>query len=1320
MLKKVLLLFCFSIYVIGADIVPEVRLPMLERAPKIDGIIGEEEWIGSTEFSGLGDPIDAREGYVWFGYDKENLYFCFKTELPPDGELITNVKRDGGGVVGDDSIELWIVPPDEGREVDGPKGKGFFQIIINSIGVIFGRHHEPGYGLPASDWKPSFSWASKTDNRFWYMEICIPLKDFGMREIVFPSEWKLRFVRNWKNPGRQAAIPQSADFYDKGSMARIIFDNKVPSIGTEFSTGLLKGDTDVLVKIFNPDINRTNIEITIKVLKGDKEVISKQEEIELLEKGEKVIKVPLKFEISEKNELLIDAKDKRTEKVLYYRRVSFGSYPDKVWTLPEGDLTFRLSFDQETLIPEKAAGKKDPIKAEGDYSFIEGVKGKAIYFKEKGTVIYDNKDNLQVPGCVSFWIKLLRDRYPGAAGSGHPYSYTYFWWTQFKPTGYIGIQDSVYGQLLFWFSYFPGIRNGLAGGGFPWEKDRWFHICANIDKTGVELFLDGKKIGQAVFERELTGEELSPFIIGGTELAIDELQIFSRTLTPPEIEKLALGKKTMDGKICWFPSINSLVVEGILEPGMVKGSSLELVVTDEEGKKEIYRQKIGEEELVMTEAGTLRLRKIVSLPELSEGTYKTYLQEIKGGKKGKEYLLRDFIVKHYIWENNNLGKSDVIIPPFTAIKVSDNTISCILRDYKLGILGLPEQIVSLNKDILSRPISLSVIAGGKSIKWEKTAKVTFNDIKGNIVKFQSQASNEIMDINSTGEFEYDGLMTIKLHIKPKKGIKPVDRIFLDIPVKGEIAKLYHAVGEHIRANPADVVPEKEGVVFESRSIPQPNIDNFIPYIWTGEEQRGICWVSDWDKDWIHSKERSAIELIREKGEVIIRVNLINGPVELTREREIEFGLMASPVKPMPEGWRDKVFNFDWPGRGLYTILWTAEAGFHYGWASRYPLDEDWTYIDKLAETQRTGVIDYEFIDKWVKKVMEHPGQISDRDSEENVRRHVLFAFNRAQNFFKIKDGKLIPYSCATESTDLLPENKVYGDEWQYRGGMHSTKSFRDYAIWYAAKMIEHGMGGIYVDNTFASAKYTWPIGEGYIGDDGEIHPNLGTLSRTRQLIKGLATMMYEKGKEPFVYVHMTNANILPMLSFAQANVGWEWKYGKADFQDKFTPGYIRAVNIGQQAGTIPVVLGGVVGIEDKQENIRVSRTCLAMTLPHQIFVKVHIDGAPAVKARDIILEFVVRPNCETYFYWDNKDLLEVPENLMATFHKAGDEILLVIGNLKDEGKYEMKFNLNKLRFSGIQEVVNAETGEKIDFNGNSIYLNIPKHDFALIKLKMMP
>ena len=146
---------------------------------------------------------------------------------------------------------------------------------------------------------------------------------------------------------------------------------------------------------------------------------------------------------------------------------------------------------------------------------------------------------------------------------------------------------------------------------------------------------------------------------------------------------------------------------------------------------------------------------------------------------------------------------------------------------------------------------------------------------------------------------------------------------------------------------------------------------FLPYIWVGDDFKGLCYAADWDKGWCHSKERDGVELLREKdGTIVIRLNLLNSPKKLATDNTITFALLASPVKPMPKGWRGWRDAFTTKAtqisRAMYANLYW---GSYYTWTARYPAFCDFGYWDKLFEAQRTGVIDKAYMDAWVERVM---------------------------------------------------------------------------------------------------------------------------------------------------------------------------------------------------------------------------------------------------------------------------------------------------------------------------------------------------------------
>jgi hypothetical protein len=48
------------------------------------------------------------------------------------------------------------------------------------------------------------------------------------------------------------------------------------------------------------------------------------------------------------------------------------------------------------------------------------------------------------------------------------------------------------------------------------------------------------------------------------------------------------------------------------------------------------------------------------------------------------------------------------------------------------------------------------------------------------------------------------------------------------------------------------------------------------------------------------------------------------------------------------------------------------------------------------------------------------------------------------------------------------------------------------------------------------------------------------------------------GRQPCIVAHMTNADIIPALSFATFSLDFEDKYGATDFQDRFRTDFILA------------------------------------------------------------------------------------------------------------------------------------------------------------------
>src|SRR5262249_53998441 len=203
----------------------------------------------------------------------------------------------------------------------------------------------------------------------------------------------------------------------------------------------------------------------------------------------------------------------------------------------------------------------------------------------------------------------------------------------------------------------------------------------------------------------------------------------------------------------------------------------------------------------------------------------------------------------------------------------------------------------------------------------------------------------------------------------------------------------------------------------------------------------------------------------------------------------------------------------------------------------------------------------------------------------------------------------------------------------------------------------------------------------------------------------------------------TNANLIPVLSFAQAILGWEWKYGSSDFQQRFTPEYVRAVNIGRQTGTIPLVLDGITGVkQDSDEFVRLTRTALALALPHEIYFYggTRIHAPTVIKAMQIISNFRSKSGTEVYPYWDSHRHLTIKGDLLVTAYRYHNNVLLVIGNMGEDGKYTIQIHPAQLGVGGLIGAENSETGQKIPVNDNVLELKMLKHDFSLVEVALKP
>ena len=1293
-----LLLAIFSFYLTAADF----SVPFLKAAPTIDGRFSKGEWDCAMAFSGGAKNMDARRTTVWMAYDKSNIYMALQAETPPRGNLVAASRWMNHH----DSMELWFAPPEKLRTVESLKF-GVFQFMVNFEEKTMAEHHNPGYGLSSRPWKHNAIVKSKVEGGLWTMEMAFPLKEMGV-ESSPEGDWRIMVCRNYGvAPRREAPMTDVSSYSDPNSYS--VFHFAKDALATQ---QLYSGEARLPLRfrVANNGSKPASTEIAL-ALSGDKQQsLSKKLDIA---PGKAVEQDFTEECAAEGGKCKIDFKAKG-----WNRSITWQPPKLPLWQNTESYQTLFCGFDADkneiieytTIKDAKAKVSKPEL---GKPSAVQGPTASRKVLDFTGRTVSFPNARLSTSGAVSFWMRV-------AAPLPKEKSFRRFFGTSYRPNGYIYFQEQRDGGFLVGCqSFAPENKNpkNTLIGRRP-QPGQWMHIAINFLPEAVEVYMNGIRRGNLSHKFPMDFSK-----VGEPELsnaAYADFSVYSRPLSVAEITMLSQGDKPVTGNVCWYQSLNKAVLDLVLDCKAVPEKKLQLQIRNSKDKVvETFAldfSKAYSKEENGREMATLRLALPVTR-KLADGKYSFFLSKTNSETP---LLERSFEVKDYAWLNNDIGKADRLITGFTPLKRNGSKLSAVLKEMTLGKNGLPEAITANGGAVLARPVEVIAEANGKRLAWKCQAP-RFLSESDTTITAENALECEALKIQANIRMEQDGLL--RYDWKLTSGAKPLPtRLYVDIPIRKEIATLYHPVGEGLRHNPAGFVPKGNGLLFSSKKVPQTHFDSFLPYIWVGNEYRGLCYAADWDKGWCHSKERDGVELFREKdGTVTIRLNLLNSPMKLAKDNTITFALLASPVKPMPKGWRGWRDAFTKKGTQLSRAMYSNFYwGCFYTWTGRYPAFQDFSHWDKMFEAQRTGVIDKEYINAWTDRIMKAYGTSEapwlNNMTKENARSHILShtqgGFNITAGLHDRQDDSIVYcYTCDSDSTAKLPEHPVMRDEWV--GGLMLNESYVDYAIYYLDKMLEHGFKGIYNDNVFLSAGNSWATGGAWIDDNGRVHPSLG-LWRCREYNRRQAVTMMDRGIKPWICAHHTNTNILPTIGLTTNTMGMEWKYGVNDFQERFTSDYIRAVCSGVQAGCFPTVLEGITGAKTKEIKDWATRTMLASLLPHEVQPTCP-RGANYTLIKNTLDRFydfgTWKDDCVVYNFWDEKAPVKCSNDaLKQVTYQRGKDIFTFIGSYADNDcTAEMTYA------KPIASAKNEETGKSLNVAGNKVIFTLKKHDFIIIR-----
>ena len=1255
------LLLCSLFFWASAD---EFTVPYAKTAPQIDGIFQEEEWADALEISGCGTPIDHRHASFYLKFDDQNVYCAVVSETPPKGKLL----HQSGHIVLDDSVELQFMPPEELRTIEALKF-GRFQFIGNFLGDELWLHYEPGYGLPTREWKHGASEiAQKITNDVWCYELRLPAQSFGL-DAIPESDWKILPVRNFRTPpSNQYPFSETANFFsDFRSFATYHFRRNAGAVQQEYTPG-------------------TRLPLTFTSSDATASATWTQD-------GAEHTDAPLPLTIPQATDAsgkyLVSVKNAAGQ-ILFRKTFETRPAPERIYFTPESYLLLEDDFEE---------GK-------APYSTVEGRRKntRALYLSNDGESISHPDFHFKVPCNISFWVK---------PDDSPIHRYRRFFAIHQPGAGYLGFQIQPDNLPLFFLHDFPEEpRLNVMPSAAPTAQE-WNHLSFNLFADRVEFYLNGFKL----VERKLPftlGElaELDFNRSGDGGFALDEYSVFSRPLTADEIKVFAQNESAVKGELAFFPTRSIAQADLTVNAADFPEGGFLWEIRDMSGNV-FHSQEIPLSHAYPIHASNQQLllfhEKATLETPLADGSY---ILAVKQPGKTKGLLEKEILVKHYPWENNTLGTSDIVLPGFTALKRDGNDLHCILRKYRIADNGFPESVESMGQEILAAPVTLNLGKDGE-VRTVAGNGVVFGKCTDTTVEYTAQAEG----FTIRGHLEQDGML--KFDIAFPDDLE-ADSVYLDVPLKKEYAKLFHAVGDEIRSNPAGFLPEGEGTIFTPAQVPMTHISDFVPYLWLGTDDRGICYAADWDKGWCYSAEHPAQALVRHpNGDVSLRLNFLNAPVVPEKGRVITFLLMATPAKALPEGWRGWSESFNYKGtRFSQCLISPAYWGGYYCYMQRYPSWEDFEYVRKLKEAKETGVIDHDFVNAWIDRAVKDPkGEgfrllSKEKDPRDYCTRHTNAGFYLARSLYGKPDAVMYYYTCDKDDATGLPEYPAFADEWT--GNI--VPSYQDYAIYHFNKMLDAGMNGIYNDCPFLVANYQWARGYAYIDSTGTVHPGFG-LWLSREWHKRELTLMAERGiANPWMTVHHTNTCIVPTMSFFTNTMGMEWKYGVTDFQDRFSPDYIRVVDAGRQCGAFPTVLDGIMSPKTQEEKDWCTRTMLATLLPHHIKPTCPRNSNAEIirNTYDLLFDFGYHEeDCEYLPYWDEANPATAHDDgILTSTYRRGDKLLVVCSSNRTDTEVRLTVN------GTVGSARDLESGAALPVEGNAILFPLKKHDFKLVEIAM--
>jgi len=725
----------------------------------------------------------------------------------------------------------------------------------------------------------------------------------------------------------------------------------------------------------------------------------------------------------------------------------------------------------------------------------------------------------------------------------------------------------------------------------------------------------------------------------------------------------------------------------------------------------VDKKLLGRRETPFAADGTASV--LFELRPLEEGQYRIDIAIQDAAGNALVTKKDTFERKVFPFESFKGGTTDIVLPPYTAVKAEGRTFQTVGTRWELAPTGLPTRVENTlipeeaGRSLLAAPVRLQATRGNKTELLAAKGQ-GFAWAPGVDARVRGEGSSDLagLAVKLVAEADYTGQYLVDAYLTPD-GKVDLDRLELVIPVSDPVDTAFaysprDSVMLYGKEHPYTGTP-KEGVLWTNLS--GESVRPHIMYVGNGE--RGLYWYTDsYEGFWI-DKAQPHIVLEKEKSATLLRIALINKPVTLDHARHLRFALLAAPTKPLPADYRTKEWSERmhigatgwWGTTGCFVMPlgdpewhdWIAGKPFMYKgkpYPGQFPLtptprrDQDGRWL--LRNGQEYGVYRAADIIGYLQPELK------------------VFAGEWADvtNPPVMPDASLLSYK-DDKGQSIWPEPEqraVYGKD-------ACVPSFYDYEAYYFYLAARNaGVGGCWWDwGSFVEGR-SLDKGTMYLNDEGRPEPRT-SLFLVRNFYQRVARIVHEAGVPDTNNCYAPGAVFqMPWLNRMNA---WESMYLESALDDMFDAQGVdkyRSI-IGKFAG-VPVRLVMNIDIDLKDHR---GRSVLALALLHDSGICGVNGKHPARAVLDKAGLF--DPAAEWVPYWRSAAVAAAEKpSLMISAYKAPKRLILVVVN-PDKAAVESDIVLKGPSSSARD----AETDQAVPFAGGRLTgVKVGGHDFRLV------